>query len=985
MKLFYLNRLKLFALVCIMLATTLARSQSPGFTVAGTVKDKAGQPLNSVNVKVRNGTTGTITDAAGKYMIKVTGSQAVLEFSSIGYATQRQAVGSGTVIDIILIEENKNLDEVVVVGYGTRKRKDITGSVVSVDAKRLENLPNTSVVNAMEGAVPGLSITQNSGGAESNDNSINIRGRRSISASNSPLIILDGIPYNGSFSDINPADIGSIDILKDASAAAIYGSRGANGVILITTKKGVAGKPVISYAGVHGFQKLGKLPPIMSPQEFYAYKKERNAPLITPSEQAIFDSARFTDYLKLGTRTGRRDEQNISIRGGGNNSRYYLSANYLDIAGIAIHDNYKRGTFKVNVDADITNWLSIGTSNTLSYDDRSGLSPTFTGDYSIYTFNPLTTAFKPDGSLTVYPWPEKVYWANPLSPTLASNSNKTYSLFTTNYAQVKFPFVPGLSYRINTGIRYSSQNNYTYYDRRSKRGLENLGELGKIDNLGNDYTIENLLYYNHAFGRHSIDLTGLYSYESNLATTNTLNATGFPNDVLTYYQANVALLVSPSSSYVRRSLESQMARLNYSYNSKYLLTVTVRRDGSSAFGEDKKFGFFSTAAVGWNIASENFMKQFTSLSNLKLRASYGSNGNQAVTSYSTLAGLSTRSYVNGTTSAPGYIPNKLADKTLHWETTNTLNAGLDFGFFNGRLQGTIEAYSAHTYDLLLDRSVSTVSGVNSIVQNIGKTANKGVDVGINTTNVSNKTFTWVTNIVFSFNRNRIVDLYGNGKNDTLNNWFIGHPIDNNFAYQYGGVWQTKDDVSKAPQPNVKPGYAKVIDQNGDGKITGSDRILLGDLQPRFTYGLGNTFTYRNISFYLFVNGVQGVTKDNGTLVDNVNTEVEKNTYVKNYWTANNPTNDYYANANQVTGYLPNIYGVHIYQNASYLRVRDMLLSYNLPQQVINKLKVSRIKVYAEGRNLFTITPWKGYDPELSSQTGGIPLQKEFLFGVNFTL
>ena len=985
MKSFYLNRFRLSVFVCIMLIKAHAQSQTVNLIVSGTVKDKAGQSLIGVNIEVQNGTTGTITDAAGKYSLKVPNRLAVLEFTSVGYATQRQQVGSNTVIDIVLIEDNQSLNEVVVVGYGTKKRKDITGSVVSVDPKRLENLPNTSFVNALEGAVPGLAITQNSGGAESNDNSINIRGRRSITASNNPLIILDGIPYNGSFSDINPSDIGSIDILKDASAAAIYGSRGANGVILITTKKGATGKPVISYDGLYGFQELGKLPPVMSPQQFYDYKKERNAPLITPSEQAVYDAGNFPDYLKLGTRTGQRNQQNISIRGGGNNSRYYLSANYLDVAGIAVNDNYKRGNFKVNVDADVTSWLTLGTANTLSYDDRSGLSPTFTGDYSIYTFNPLTTAYKPDGALTVYPWPEKVYWANPLSPTLASNSNKTYSLFTTNYAQIKFPFIPGLSYRINTGIRYSSQNNYTYYDRRSKRGLENLGELNKIDNLGNDYTIENLLFYNRAFNKHSIDLTGLYSYESNLATTNTLNATGFPNDILTYYQANVALLVSPASTYTKRSLISQMARLNYSYNSKYLLTVTVRRDGSSAFGEDKKYGFFPSAALGWNIASEQFMQQFTSLSNLKLRVSYGSNGNQAVTSYSTLAGLATRSYVNGTASAPGYIPNKLADKTLRWETTHTFNAGFDFGFFNGRIQGTIDAYSAGTRDLLLARSVSTVSGVNSIVQNIGKTANKGVDIGLTTTNISTKKFTWITNATFSLNRNKIVDLYGTGKNDTLNNWFIGHPIDNNFAYQYGGVWQTSDNLSKAPQPNVKAGYAKVTDQNGDGKITGSDRILLGDLQPAFTYGLANTFTYRNLSFYIFVNGVQGVTKDNGTLVDNVNTEVEKNTYVKNYWTPGNPTNDYYANANQVTGYLPNIYGVHIYQNASYLRVRDMLLSYALPQKVLDKLKINRIKIYAEGRNLFTFTHWTGYDPELSSQTGGIPLQKEFIFGVNLTL
>lgn len=984
---FYQKWLRLF-LSLLFLSTLfngIVSAQTQQVKVTGIVKDKGNLPLIGVSVKAKGTNLGTQTDVNGKFTLTVP-PRSVLDFSYIGFLPQEKAVPENGILNITLTEDAKNLNEVVIVGYGTQKRKDITGSVVSVDTARLRNLPNTSFVQALEGSVPGLSITQNSGGAEGSDNNIAIRGRRSITANNNPLVILDGIPYNGSYSDINPTDIGSIDILKDASAAAIYGSRGANGVILITTKKGITGKPVITYDGSYGFQKLGQMPQVLSPQQFYDYKKARNAPLLTASEQAIYDSGNFPDYVKLGTRTGSRNQQNISIRGGGNSSRYYVSANYLDVAGIAVNDNYKRLNSKVNVDVDITNWLTFGTNNNLSYDDRSGLSPSFSGDYSIFTFNPLTSPYQADGeTLTIYPWPEKVYYANPLSPTLANNQNHTYSIFTTNYAVIKFPFVKGLSYRINTGIRYSSQNNYTYYDRRSKRGLEALGELNKVDNLGIDYTIENILDYTHSFGKHNIGFTGLYSYEDNLSTSNTLNGQGFPNDVLTYYQANVALLNTPSSTYAKRSLISQMGRLNYSYNSKYLLTLTARRDGSSAFGEEKKYGFFPIAAIGWNITSEEFMQNFKALSNLKLRVSYGSVGNQAVNTYSTLAGLVTRSYVNGTTNAPGYIPNKLGDKSLHWETTTTFNTGLDFGFFDGRIQGTVDVYSAKTRDLLLARSISTVTGVNSIIQNIGKTANKGVDFGVNSTNVKVKNFSWSSNLTFTLNRNKIVDLYGTGKNDTLNNWFIGRPIDNNFAYQYGGVWQLGEDFTKAPQPNVKAGYAKVVDQNGDGKINGQDRILLPGVQPTFSWGLGNTFTYKNWSFYAFINGVQGVTKDNATLADVVNTEVEKNTYVKNYWTATNPTNDYYANANQVTNYLPNIYGVHIFQNASYIRIRDLLLSYQLPQSVLNRVKINRLKVFAEARNLFTITPWKGFDPELNSQTGGIPLQKEVIFGINVSL
>jgi TonB-linked SusC/RagA family outer membrane protein len=986
MREFYQKRLRLLVLFLAITGMLVnnAAAQQQGIRVSGTVLDNTSSPLISVSVTVKGQQGGVVTDVNGKFTTTVPSDASVLVFTYVGYVTEQRTVGATRQFNISMTGDPKGLNEVVVVGYGTQKRKDITGAVVSVDPKRLENLPNNSFTAALEGAVPGLVITQNSGSAEASDNTIQIRGRRSITASNSPLVIVDGIPYNGSYSDINPSDIGSIEVLKDASAAGIYGSRGANGVILITSKKGVAGKPVISYDGTYGIEKIGKLPALLTPTEFYDFKKARNAPLITASEQAVYDSGNFPDYFHLGTRTGNRDQQNISIRGGGNNSHFYVSANYLDVAGVAVNDNFRRLGSQVNVDVDVTSWLTFGTSNNLSYDDRSGLSPTFSGDYSVYTYNPLTTVFNPDGSQKIYPWPEKVYWANPLAPLLAKNANNTYSLFNTNYAIVKLP-LKGLSYRVNAGVRYSSQGNYTYYGRDNKKGLEALGSASRVDDLGTDYTIENLLYYNRTLGKHTIGFTGLYSYENNLATENTLNSSGFPSDVLTYYQANVALLNTPGNSYTKRSLLSQMARLNYSYNSKYLLTLTIRRDGSSAFGEDKKYGIFPIASAAWNISSEDFMKSVTAVSNLKLRVSYGSNGNQAVGSYSTLAGLTQRSYVNGTQSAPGYVPTKLGDKGLHWETTNTFNTGVDFGLFNGRIQGSIDVYSASTHDLLLARSISTVTGVNSIVQNIGKTANKGIDVGITSTNVQKKDFSWQTNLTFSLNRNKIVDLYGTGKNDTLNNWFIGHPINNNFDYQYLGVWQTTDDLTKSPQPNTKAGFAKILDANGDGKITPSDKILLPDTQPAFTYGIGNTFSYRNWSVYVFLQGVQGTTKQNSTLVDDVNTEVEKNTFAKNYWTPTNPTNDYYANANQVTSYLPNIYGVHFYKNASYLRVRDLLLSYNLPKTIMNKLKMNKVKLYVEARNLFLVTPWKGFDPEVGNQSGGVPLQKEVIFGINVSL
>jgi len=989
MRQFYKNWLKpcLLMVLLSVLINTGVLAQSTNHQIAGTIKDTKGQPLVGVNIQLKGTTTGTTSDANGKFLLNVPAIPCILTFSYVGYLRQEQTVGSG-MLNVILADDPKNLNDVVVVGYGTQKRKDVTGSIVTVDPQRLDSsLPNNNIAQAMEGAVPGLTVTQSSGGAEGSA-SIMIRGQRSISASNSPLIILDGIPYNGNLTDITPSDIGSIEVLKDASAAAIYGSRGSNGVIIVTTKKGKSGAPLISFNESYGIDKLSDIPPVLSPQAFYAYKMVRNPGAITPSEQAIYNAGTWTDWEKLATQTGARDQSTISVSGGGDNVKYFTSLNYVDAKGVAVNDNFKRLSSTTTLDINITKWLTFGSSTRLTFDDRSGLPASLTGDYSAFTFNPLTTPYQPNSkTLTVYPWPEDTYYANPLAPTLVDNTNYQYQIYSTNYLEVKLP-VKGLSYRINTGVTHSDQNDNSYYGSGTKTGFEDQGEINETADVVNSYTIENLLNYNRTFGKSSIFFTGLYSYEDDITTGTALVSTGFPNDVLTIYQANVALHSSNAAAYSKATLLSQMARLNYSYDSRYLVTLTARRDGSSDFGPDNKYGTFPSVALAWNITNEKFMQGINGIDNLKLRLSYGSNGNQAIPPYSTFAQLGQSSYVNGTVTAPGYIPTTLANPLLHWETTNTLNAGIDFGILKDRIQGSVDLYSAQTHDLLLSRTISSVNGISSIYQNIGKTANKGIDIGINTVNVKNQNFSWTSNITFTLNRNKIVDLYGTGKSDTANNWFIGHPINVNFGYKYLGVWQTTDNLASSPQPNTQAGYAKVADLNHDGQIDGPDRTILGSaLQPSFTYGFANTFRYKSLSLYAFIQGVQGITELNTTLSDNVNTDVEKNTYVKNYWTPTNPTNDYYANARLLASpiYQPNIYNVGIYQNASYMRVKDLLLSYDFASETIKKLKMRKLTVFLEARDLFTITPFKGFDPELSSASSIPILTKEFLVGVNVGL
>jgi TonB-linked SusC/RagA family outer membrane protein len=719
---------------------------------------------------------------------------------------------------------------------------------------------------------------------------------------------------------------------------------------------------------------------MLSPEEFYQFKRARepNNP-VTNSEQEVYESKSFPDLVKLATRTGTRSQHTLGVNGGGENSRYYVSATYLDVQGVAVNDNFQRISTRVNLEMNVTDWLTYGTNSQLSYNNRSGLPATFTGDYGAYRFNPLTTAYNADGSLTIYPWPNDEYFANPLAPTLAQNDDETYKVITNNYLHVQLPFIKGLSYRLNTGIEFTTRNQSTYYGLNTRTGLKARGDLTLRDNVNRNLLVENILNYGRTFDKHSVNFTGLYSYQYDNLRSSGLDASGFPNDVLTYYQANVALIVSPTSNYAKEVLLSQMGRINYAYNDKYLLTLTGRRDGFSGFGANKKYGFFPSVALGWNVSNENFLAYNNLISNLKLRLSYGSNGNQAVGAYQTLARLSERSYVNGSTTAPGYVPTSLANPELGWETTNSLNAGVDFGLLKGRIQGTIDAYSSKTHDLLLDRQISSVHGVSVITQNIGQTANKGIELGLNSTILQAKDLVWSANANIALNRNKIVDIYGNGKNDTLNTWFIGHPIDVNYDYIYRGVWQTTDNMAESPQPNTKPGYAKVADLNGDGKINARDKTIIGSRQPDFTWGLSNTITYKNFSLNVFMHGVVGTSRSNPLLADNVNSGVRYNTMRKNWWTPNNPTNDFYANDVNA-----NIYGARIFQSDSFLRLKDVSLSYDLPATLLEQVRLSKVRVYVNARNLYTLTKWTALDPELNTQDA-IPLQKEFLLGLNISL
>lgn len=906
-------------------------------------------------------------------------------FTYIGFVSKEVEIGNATSFDVSLVEVDNSLNEVVVVGYGTQKKRDVTGSVASLSKERLQQLPNTNIAQALQGSVPGLQINTNGGGAEGNDLSILIRGRNSISASTGPLIIWDGIPYEGGISEINPNDVESIEILKDASAAAIYGSRGSNGVILITSKQGKKGKLNITYDGSYGTQSIINKPDLLTGDEFYNFKTTRlNAPnTISPAEQAIYDAGKTVDWYSLATQQGLRSQHSLSMTGGTDKISFYFGSTFLDVKGVSVNDRFKRYSLRPNIEVKVTPWLTVGSSTQFSLQNRDGLPVEFsdsrnTGGGANF-FNPLTNPYDSAGNPAIYAYADYPPARNPLSNILVTNNDNAYRIFSTNNIKIDFLFVKGLSYKLNTGIEYENNSRKTYWGRNVALGFESNGYATNYNSIGRNFTVENILNYSREFGKHSVNFTALYSSQSNDFDRDQLEGQGFPNDVLTNYQMASATLLTPSSVNFKQNLLSQMGRLNYGYDGRYLITLTTRRDGYSGFGANSKYGVFPSAAVAWNIHRESFMKNINFINNLKLRVSYGLNGNQAVSSYSSLAKLASFPYISGSTVLPGYVPSSLANEELGWESTKSLSFGLDFGLLNNRIQGSLDFYSAKTQDLLLNRTISSVQGFTRILQNIGKTANRGIELGLTSTNIKSKYFSWTTNLNFSHNKNKIVDLYGDGLDDVGNSWFIGKPINVIYGLQNDGVFKSQAEVDASVQKTSKPGWVRVKNVNGDTLINASDRTIIGNQDPNFIWGITNTIKYKGISLMFFIHGVTGITKRNPFDDDNVFTDVRRNTTLKDWWSPTNPNGNHFANDANA-----NPLGVNFYEKANFARLKDISLGYDLPANWLNKIKVTSCKVYITGRNLATFTKYNALDPELTNQFG-LPLQKEFVFGLTITL
>ena len=968
----------------------LVNTPPPEFIVNGRITNSKGEGLPNVSVLEKGTTNGTATGDDGSFRIDVASGNAVLMVSSVGFIEQEIGVNGRSTINIVLQESINDLNQVVVVGYGTQKRSDITGAVVSVPKSRLTQLPVTNLLHAMEGAVAGVTIRQTSA-VPGTSASVLIRGQNSISSGNGPLIVVDGIPFNkagGLTNDINPNDIESIEVLKDASAVAIYGTNGANGVILITTKRGTSGKPVIRYNAYVGFDNIAHLLDPSSPeayvQKYADFLEQRGLPqtsvLENQFEVANYNAGKTVDWIEEATRQGIIQDHNLSISGGTQDVKYYLSGDYMKQLGVVKGYQYTRASIRANLDIKITDYLSLGTNLFMTSNNYDGGRANF---YLAAAMSPYGTLYNGSGDYEIYPMFQELLYTNPLLGLYVDREDRSKNLNGNVYAEIKPAFLPGLKYRINASYTYIPTRRGNYTGRNANNTLGR-AEVGHSET--NSWIIENILTYTKDWDVHHIDFTGLYSAQERNYFTSNAAATGFINDELSFNNLGAGATQTAGAYRDKYDLLSQMARINYSYDSKYLLTLTARRDGSSVFGANTdKFGLFPSVAVGWNISRESFMQNVVFVNNLKIRSSYGKSGNEAIGVYGTVTTAGTNRFPFSGVSTIGVLASNLGNANLNWESTTGLNVGIDFSILKNRVSGTIDFYKTKTEDILLSRRIPIITGYASVLDNLGKTENTGIDISLNTVNIRTTDFTWESTINFSSNKNKLVALYGDGKDDVGNRWFLGQPVSVIYDYTFVGVWQEGEDPADW-DPGAKPGDLKFADINGDKKITADDRSVLGTPNPKWIGGIINTFHYKNFHLNIFIQTVQGGLKNNITMTysdegGRMNTPKEVG-----YWTKENK-----SNSRPALSYF-NTRGYGYPTDNNYTRLKDVSLSYVFTQRVVDKLGLAGLTLYLSGRNLYTFTDWIGWDPEYNYSfrgsgdwTNNYPNTRSIVFGANVTL
>ncbi|NSW94770.1 MAG: SusC/RagA family TonB-linked outer membrane protein [Bacteroidales bacterium] len=1007
-----------------------------GFTVSltaqkvitGRVTDEDQKPLAGVAVQVKGTTVGTLTDADGKFTISVPADARILSFSFLGMKASDIEIGDRTSLDVVMSVDVGLLDEVIVIGYGTVKKRDLTGAVARINADEVQVQASSNMTSMLRGAIPGLSVNfSTTAKGLSSPSELMVRGETSLRAdataqanANAPLVVVDGMIYYGDLADINPADIETFDILKDASSAAIYGSRASNGVIIITTKRGAKGKPVININTSTGiaYQSPSNIE-LMNGEQFIArriagfeanerrqitigpgyYNNYNNLPAgvtieqwkaydgsgaatdldaiwlnrigFAPIEISNYKAGKELDYAPFAWQTGLTQDYTISVSGSSDVVSYYFSLGYTDNEGINYNERFNTYRSRINLETNITSWLKVGTNTQVAFRDESpiqpGVSLYVTPYSSMYEEDGTTLLFAPSGYINApNPWLEMVYH---------DRFRKYNTMNSKLYGIITLPF--GFSFTSEFIPRFNWNRNYQSWSSGHALWLPQGGRASRENTTIFEWQVNNMLKWNKTFGVHTFDVTLVQNAEKYQYWRDYMYRQRFlPSDVLGYHRMQAASEdLEISSNDEVSTADALLARLNYTYMSKYNFTASIRRDGYSAFGQANPRATFWSVAGGWTLSEESFFN-VDWVDQLKIRLSYGTNGNRGVGIYDALANLNTGKFVLITNGKEGYTSqlytSRMANPNLKWERTSAYNFGVDFSVFKGRLRGNLDAYYMITKDLLIPRQLPNITGYASVMSNLGQVDNKGFEFALNSLNMASRDFSWTTEFSMSHNRNKIVHLYGDyitdpvtGKkkevDDITNRWFIGHAIDQIWDYKTLGIWQVNES-DEATRYSRSPGDYKLQDTNNDGYYTNADKVFQGYRRPVLRLNMRNVFQYKNFELAIKMYSHLGHYKANNFLRNNEGFYDRSTYYNVPYWTPNNPSNKWARVDSYETGF-------DVWENNSFVRFDNISLSYNVPQSFLNKFRIVSCRLSIVSDNPYVWAPkWSWMDPENDSYT-----------------
>ncbi len=985
--------------------------------VRGTVTDENGAPMPGVNVVIQGTITGTITDVNGKYQIQANAGS-TLTFSFIGYNAQSVVVGTQKEINIKLLSSELQIGDVVVVGYGTQRKEAVTGSVASIGGDDIREIASSNFTNSIQGRLPGVELSQNSTRPDATMQ-IRIRGTRSLTASNDPLVVLDGIPFVGSINEINTNDIKSLDILKDASATAVYGSRGANGVIIITTNRGQKGqKAKITYNGNYSVNKIFARYPMMDGPEFVALRKASGRYTNGPDEADDVN----TDWQDLFFRDGFQTSHDVGLSGGTANGSYSFGIGNYQNQGVIPTNKFSRFSLRASIDQEVGKHFLFGFTSNNNYNTTNGNQ---VGLYGILSMSPISNPYNQDGTLkrTIkMPLDDQYTWTRSVVEGLADqylSLNRGYATYNSVYGEVKIPWIEGLKFRTTLGLDFMQDNNGSYTAEGIGATNPTTESTASISNFHTyHWNIDNLLSYDRIFGgKHRVNAVALYSAEQITSFNSGTSAKSIPSPQFQFYSLGQSLgeMVTGNGGYSQTGLISYMGRVMYEFNGRYMLTATVRSDGSSRLAEGHNWHTYPAVSAGWNIGEESFLKDISVLNRLKIRAGYGQTSNQAVGAYSTLGRLSSRNYNFGnTTYATGYYVTQLPNANLGWEYSETWNYGLDFALFKNRLSGTLEYYTTDTRDILLNLGLPRTSGVSSYTANIGETQNKGFEFSLNGTILDDVNgWTWEAGFNVYTNKNKLVALASGQTRDEGNGWFVGYNINAIYDYEYVGLWQEADPYRTILEPGgnvgmIKVKYAGEFNEDGTPKrqIGPDDRQIL-NVEPDFVGGFNSRVSYKGFDLSLI-----GSFQYGGILVSTLNGPSSylnlmtgRRGQIKvDYYTPDNTGAKYPAPSGVLSADNPKYLSTLAYFDGTYLKIRNISLGYNLSQYLLRDSDV-KMRVHFTVQNPFVMfsdfNKEMGMDPETNSPgnqnvaTGGYnsriltvgfnsPSTRNYVIGLNLT-